>query len=100
MSADDVVFMGPPPAPAGSCGRHWAVKRQATLVALTSNAGEWARVATGMKQQSALKRARSMEGRGQCPWPEVERGDIEAVARRNEAGTFDVFARYIGGDAA
>jgi hypothetical protein len=58
---------------------------------LKANPGQWARVQKGLKTAAAASTINTAGANAYAP-----RGSYEATARKNDKGSYDVYARYVG----
>lgn len=82
-----LVFEAPP---AANGGRAESPRNREIAEGLRANPGEWAKVATGEKNDGLAVRIRTGKAKS------FATGKWEATSRRNEDETIDIYARFVG----
>lgn len=82
-----LVTFEEPPASAG--GRAESPRNKEIAAALRANPGQWAKVATGEKNDGLAVRIRTGKAKSFAD------GKWEATSRRNEDDTIDIWARFL-----
>lgn len=91
-AAAEVVFMD---LPASRAGSGTAGATAARVAPLRERPGEWARIRGGYTNPTAARAYAAIVRKGRQLG--IDEGEFETATRKNDEGTWDVFARYVGG---